>query len=229
VVLALVLYQEIKKVPEEHEPRVIEIARAIGRTPDSVVYKIANLRFLVTGGQRGLKHVGGTDRKVWAEFKGRDPELKREADQILHRSSLTPETEFEHIQDIARGQGFLQSAVDRRRVEEVAMAQARRHFSDLGYQVVDVHSEMPYDLRCVKANEEFFVEVKGTTGKGKSVMLTGGEVRFAKKHPGRMALFVTRSIRLGGDDDMNSGTKVVLKPWLLDDSKLAGSSYLYEL
>jgi uncharacterized protein DUF3883 len=227
VILAMALYQDILRVPEEYDPKVTEIARAIGRTPDAVVYKIANLRFLLTQGARGFKHTARTDRMVCKQFRGKDAELKMEAEKIRTRLLVEPEEAVREIQKAAQGQGFLKSAVERKRIEAIAMNKAIHHFGNLGYHVEDVHAHMPCDLKCTKAEEVLYVEVKGTTGLSDKVLLTGGEVRFAKNHP-KMALFVVYSISLLGKDNQGAPT-LILNPWILDESRLLAYSYLYEL
>ena len=52
-------------------------------------------------------------------------------------------------------------------------------------EVHDEHKKNPYDLRCVKAESTLFVEVKGTKSQGHSVLVTVGEVEFARTHPDR--------------------------------------------
>jgi len=83
IILAFACYREIGKVPEEHDTRVVRIAEVIHRTPDAVVYKIANLRFLDTRGKRGFEHIGQMDKKVWSEFKEKDDKLRHEAERVL--------------------------------------------------------------------------------------------------------------------------------------------------
>lgn len=229
MILALALYREIAKVPEEYDPRVLRIANLIDRSPDSVVYKVANLRFLETGGKRGLEHIGEMDRQVQREFAGKDEALILEAGRIRRKLSQTDVEEVEAEEGEGRGQGFNAHPEDRKRIEGVAMTQAVDYFSKQGYTVQDVHERRPYDLRCTKQREEFFVEVKGTTGSGKKILLTAGEVKFAKKHLGRMALFVTHSINLANEHDLDNGTRIVLLPWEIDDRRLIPSTYVCEL
>ncbi len=207
---------------------MLEISDAIGRTADSVVYKVANLRFLDSGGTKGLSHVGRTDRLVWEEFEGKEEFLEREARRILRNTSAEPDADAQDA-EVSHGQGFLASPQERRRVEEIAMSRARLRFASEGYEVEDVHSRMPCDLKCTKGKEELFVEVKGTTGDGKRILLTGGEVSFAKRHLSMMALFIIHSIKLGHQEDSNSGTEVVLRPWRIENSRLIPSNFVYEL
>ena len=225
VVLALRLYRRLKRVPEEYDPLVLETAYLIGRSADSVVYKIANLRFLDSGGKKGLKHIGKTDRLVWEEFKDRDDLLKRETDRILE--NVVGNTE--RYTGTSHGQGFAGSTEDRRKIESIAMERAAHHFSSQGYYVEDVHVGGPYDLKCTRQKEVLFVEVKGTTGDGKNIMLTAGEVNFARKHLLQMALYVLHSIKLEGNGSRGKGTEKVVRPWTVDDRKLTAYNFFYRL
>jgi Protein NO VEIN, C-terminal len=228
VILALSHYRRIGKVPEEYEPAVVDIADLIGRTADSVVYKIANLRSLETRGRRGLSHSGAIDRRVWNEFRGRDSTLFEEEEKIRRTLRMTPEDEMVLEKDFARNQGFMASPEDRKKIEEIAMRRAKHHFETEGYVVADVHATRPYDLKCTRNGEEYFVEVKGTTGEGKKILLTAGEVEYAKRHASKMIFFLTYSIR-PDDDDSENGTVVIRSPWTLDARRLAPVSYFYEL
>ena len=46
--------------------------------------------------------------------------------------------------------------------------------------------------------EVLHVEVKGTQTTGEDIFLTAGEVNFARRHPGMMALFVLHSVEACG-------------------------------
>ncbi len=109
------------------------------------------------------------------------------------------------------------------------MERAIRYFSSDGYEVEDVHSGAPYDLKCTKRRELIFVEVKGTTGDGKNILLTSGEVNFARNHPSWMALFVVHSIRLGDNEGSDNGIEAIVKPWKLDSRKLTPYGFFYRL
>jgi len=139
---------------------------------------------------------------------------------IRSRMSLTPEKEIKEAESIAKGQGYRSSPRERRRIEEIAMNRAKQHFTSKGYVVEDVHATRPYDLKCRMGSEELFIEVKGTTGSGKKVLLTSGEVNFARRYSSNMALFVVHSISLRKKHDMTNGTKRVVIPWKIDNENL---------
>jgi predicted RNA-binding protein with PUA-like domain len=123
----------------------------------------------------------------------------------------------------ALGQGFKVTPAVREAVERLAMDRAKSYFRSLSFDVADVSSMMPYDLRCERPNRRLFVEVKGTTTMGKEVLLTPREVDFARKNKKHMALFVLHSIKLSrrrGRQVPYGGEQVVVKPWNVDSGSI---------
>lgn len=128
------------------------------------------------------------------------------------------------------GQGIIPDAEVRGEIERRAMEAARKHYTKLGYHVDDVHAKESYDLRCAKGKRLLFVEVKGTQGLGQTILLTPGEVDWAKRHVGRTALFVLHSIRVqrkGRAFSVRGGKKRVYDPWTLDKERLRPLSFQY--
>ena len=77
-------------------------------------------------------------------------------------------------------QGFKVSPTVRKAIEEHAVEMARAHYAAKGYTVRIVGK--PYDLDCSCDGSQVYVEVKGTQTSGEEVLLTPGEVRFARLH-----------------------------------------------
>jgi hypothetical protein len=92
----------------------------------------------------------------------------------------------------ALGQGIGLSATDRAKVELHAMKVVEQHYRDAGYEV-EIHGR-PFDLLCRRGRKELRVEVKGTTGEGRSVLVTNGEVESARVHDTEM--FIVSDIKL---------------------------------
>jgi hypothetical protein len=141
---------------------------------------------------------------------------------------VTPEDERKDEERRRRGQGYSLSPKERRFIEVTAMNRAREHFIGRGYDVEDVHKDQHYDLKCRKGEKEVLVEVKGTTGTGRSLLLTGCEVDFARKHSSRMALMIVHSINLKKKRSKSNGSCVVIQPWNVEDGRLEPRSYAYE-
>lgn len=119
-----------------------------------------------------------------------------------------------------------------RAVELHAMEAAIRFFSTRG-DVVDRSANRPYDLEVKTADGLLFVEVKGTTGSGARVMLTAGEVRHARSHPSRCALFVVTHVKLAEDGFGHlhavGGTSHVVEDWQPQDLDLHPTKFRYEV
>lgn len=129
----------------------------------------------------------------------------------------------------ASSQGYLQDSRKKKLIEEHAMKAAEEYFgSELKYKVNRHKGGQKYDLTCTKGGEKIFAEVKGTTSHGGHVLLTAGEVGYARRNPGRMALFVLHSIEVQADKA--SGGKEIRKlPWIVEANKLRPTHYLLEL
>ena len=107
------------------------------------------------------------------------------------------------------------------------MDAAKRHFTSLGF-VVEPKGR-PYDLRCTRKKELLYVEVKGTQTNGKSIILTAGEVAFARDHKGQMALLLLHSISVSEDRKLSNGETYPVMPWDVDKGCLKPMSYKYEV
>jgi hypothetical protein len=100
--------------------------------------------------------------------------------------------------EIERSAGFQPNSKIRKAVELHAMCRAQKEFESRGYQVKDVSKTEPYDLRCTKANELKFVEVKGTQTDGIDIVLTAGEVNHIAQNVANSVLCVVHGITVKG-------------------------------
>ena len=133
---------------------------------------------------------------------------------------------------VSRGQGYGLNALERSAVEAHAMKQAERYFRSSGFQVMDTSRTKPFDLLCRRKGRVLYVEVKGTTGDGGSVFLTGNEVRHAFAHPQDTALFVVSGVRLEQTQDgpvASGGKQLPVVPWTPDEKRLKALHYQYDL
>ncbi|MBU4506661.1 MAG: DUF3883 domain-containing protein, partial [Gammaproteobacteria bacterium] len=72
------------------------------------------------------------------------------------------------------GQGLGLTSAERKAIEMQAMLIARQTYEADGWQVIDTSSSKPYDLIARKEARIRYIEVKGTTGSGHSIILTQG-------------------------------------------------------
>jgi hypothetical protein len=98
-----------------------------------------------------------------------------------------------------KAEGFASSSLIRTAVDQRAMKVAAEHYEAENFRVdPSKHKTEPYDLECVKDGTTLHVEVKGTQGLGKKIILTNGEVEHAGS-PGvgvQMELCVVSHIKI---------------------------------
>ncbi|HST59490.1 MAG TPA: EVE domain-containing protein [Longimicrobium sp.] len=127
------------------------------------------------------------------------------------------------------GQGRGLGAAERRAVELRAMELAIAHYAQRWETVDDVASTRSYDLECRSGDRYLRVEVKGTTGRGDSVLLTANEVTHAGAQAPHVALFVVSGIQLrrepGSDPVASGGSVRIFEPWEVDACTLRPVAY----
>lgn len=109
---------------------------------------------------------------------------------------------------------------------------AARHFEREGWSVEDVSATCPHDLRCLRGGAVLYVEVKGTTTTGKEVILTRGEVEFARTNKHSMALYVVTRITVhdgGAAPAAKGGKGLLIQPWDVDKGTLVPIEFSYRL
>ena len=131
------------------------------------------------------------------------------------------------------GQGFITDTATKLVIEKAAMAAAKRHYEAEKWSVVDVSTaKVGYDLLCERGNERLFVEVKGTTQRPRSVLVSRNEVSFALANPGSAALFVLSNVQISqhdGEPVATGGTPMWLEPWIVELDRLSATGYNYAL
>jgi hypothetical protein len=128
------------------------------------------------------------------------------------------------------GQGRGLSPQARRAVELHAMARASEWLSARGFEFSDVSSRDCCDFRARLGNEEWVIEVKGTTGGPGTVLLTPNEVELHKGSHPRNVLLVVHGITLTHSGTRASGGDLLeFSPWMLDEQRLKAVGYEYRL
>ena len=131
-------------------------------------------------------------------------------------------------------QGFALSATQKKVVEEWAVAQAIGLLKSMGWkdsEIKDVGATESYDLHCESGAKKLFVEVKGTTSAGETVILTRNEVALHKREFPNNALIVCSKIALTkGDPPVASGGELrIWEPWSIDNDALRALGYEYKV
>lgn len=120
----------------------------------------------------------------------------------------------------------MSDAEQRRAIEDVAQERLMAHFRALGWSVEDTHLNSPFDARATKGGAVQFLEAKGTTTAGETVLVTPGEVRWAREHPGQCVMGIVSDIVVsdGGVVESSSGT-LRLVDWVPDDGDLQPTQF----
>ena len=131
------------------------------------------------------------------------------------------------------GQGFGLSQPERKAVELRAMKLATKLYEDLGWEVNDVSLHESFDLYAKKGDQVRFIEVKGTTGQGDSIILTHGEVVQIGKNKRESALVLVSGIILEtkyGKCYADGGVVALHQdPWTLIKENLNPTQYRYHV
>lgn len=77
----------------QHNPRIIEVAEKIGRTPSALAMKLSNLASLDPvireSGRRGLEGASSADRAIWRELEESPDQIMPAAEEALSNLSLS--------------------------------------------------------------------------------------------------------------------------------------------
>lgn len=131
---------------------------------------------------------------------------------------------------IAHSQGYALGEA-KQIIELHAMKKAKDYLLNrLNYRkVIDVHRGNPYDFKATdERGSRKYIEVKGTRSLGKSILLTSGEVRFARRNAGRIGLVVVHSIELR-KKKANGGTVEPMIPFSFSESDLEPTQFLVRI
>lgn len=108
----------------------------------------------------------------------------------------------------ARGQSWQQDPVRRKQVEDYAQQLLEDKYRNEHWAVEGTRHNNPYDAVARKGPLTKYVEAKGTESDGTSVLVTSGEVEWARRHPGECVVGVVSGIGFdaAGNLDATSGT-----------------------
>lgn len=131
------------------------------------------------------------------------------------------------------GQGINLTYKERKAIEIRAMDVVNDLYTRDGWTLLDTSNSRPYDFKGKKGKEIRFIEVKGTTGDGASVILTHGEVNHVSKNPKTSALVVVSKINLdrSNENPIASGGEISthMDPWFIDNDQLTSTQFKYLL
>jgi hypothetical protein len=143
---------------------------------------------------------------------------------------LNSEAEVESFDAQERAAGFQSNSKIRAAVEKYSMDIAKQELIRLGFSDIDNTSKREcYDYTCSCGDaDRYYVEVKGTQGAGKSVILTKNEVDHWKKYEQHSIAVIVRDIKADPKTFRASGgTSQVCHPWLIEPASLEPSQYAW--
>lgn len=136
-------------------------------------------------------------------------------------------TEVITLSEGDHGQGFGLTPAQRTAVANHGMEMAKRELTERGFDHVDVSQNSSYDLSATADGRHYYVEVKGTTGAGKSIFLTANEVDLHQEAYPHNILILIHGIRLSGAGKASGGRVHFEKGWKLQDQRLKAVTYRY--
>lgn len=129
-------------------------------------------------------------------------------------------------QVLGGGQAWLADPAKRKQAEDHGQRILEDHYRSKGWQVQDTRVRNPYDAIATKPGMVLYLEAKATQTMGDRVLVTSGEVTFARDHPGECVMGVVSGIRFDqrGQLDVSSGT-LKLHDWSPQDHELEPIQY----
>jgi hypothetical protein len=140
------------------------------------------------------------------------------------------EAEAESFDAQERAAGFQSNPKIRAAVEKYSMDKAKQELIRMGFSDIDNTSQREcYDYTCSRGGpDRYYVEVKGTQGSGKSVILTKNEVAHWRKHKQHSIAVIVRDIKVDPKSFRASrGTSHVCRPWSIESAALEPSQYTW--
>lgn len=128
-----------------------------------------------------------------------------------------------------RGQGRVVDAKLRKQIEDAAQDRLMQYFAELGWLVKDVRYTEPFDAVATKGEVSRYLEAKGTTGSGDTIIVTRNEIAHARRHPGECIMGVLTFIERddNGDIDPESG-EFWIGPFDPDAGELSPIAYEFQ-
>lgn len=115
---------------------------------------------------------------------------------------MVSSTVKDDIASVNSAQGPLLDPVRRKKIEDAAQDRLMARYRADGWEVVDTRVGHPYDARAIKGEVVTYLEAKGTTTDGETVIVTRNEVAWAREHPGECVIGVWSGIEFDADDEV---------------------------
>lgn len=162
---------------------------------------------------------GVTERGRWTLT-----EAGRRAASLIN-SALPDDSRGEPLDSVS-GQGPVLDPQRRKEIEDAAQDRLMALYRADGWTVVDTRVGHPYDARAFKGDVVRYLEAKGTTTAGDSVIVTRNEVEWARAHVGECVMGIWSGIELStsGKVVLDSG-EFRLLDWNPASGELVSTQY----
>jgi hypothetical protein len=136
-------------------------------------------------------------------------------------------TETVALSEADHGQGTGLTPAERQAVAQHGMDLAKQELTARGYEHVDVSRNRSFDLSARADGKHYFVEVKATTGNGKSVFLTANEVELHQREYPANIFILVHGISLSATGKASGGQIHFECGWRLDTDSLKPITFRY--
>lgn len=154
-----------------------------------------------SSGTRIKSHLVADLERLWADHRGKSP---------------------------GGGQGPRTDSKLRLQIENAAQNRLMCHFRDEGWSVTDTRHNRPYDALATKDGEALYLEAKGTTTAGGTVLVTEGEVNHARTHAGQCVMGILSELKVIGGTTVDAASgRFRVFPFNPDTGELRPTQYTW--
>lgn len=129
-----------------------------------------------------------------------------------------------HLESGHGGQGWWVDPDRRAQMEDHGQAMLEEHYRNKGWDVVDARQGNPFDAIATKGGRTLYLEAKGTQASGAHVLVTAGEVEWARTHYCHIGIVSDIRFLPDGDLDTDSGSLRVYE-WSPSEDELTPVQY----
>lgn len=151
----------------------------------------------------------------------------RRAQPASRHSPVKQRAEIVTLSEADHGQGFGLTLAQRMAVANHGMDLAKQELTGRGFAHVDVSHNSSFDLSAMASDQHYYVEVKTTTGSGKSIFLTANEVDLHEREYPHNILILVHGVRLNASGTASGGKVHFQQGWKLDQARLKPITYRY--
>jgi hypothetical protein len=173
--------------------------------------------------QEGQWEPQASGSQIKAAVVGRLEELWADHVRSVRDAALPPTTPGRKL---GAGQGRRLDAKLRKEIEDLAQERLMSFYRDDDWNVEDLRIGNPFDARATKEEETLYLEAKGTVTSGERVIVTRGEIAWARAHPGECVIGILSDITLKDDGSVDPNSGILRQyRWEPEDDDLVPLDY----